>query len=141
MDRNAHKQTEANLYDLRTPTPYTMTLTAIANDCAADPITLTFTPTLVVNQSLFSVTSPVTATINTQTVVLVSFTFPELTVTSLTRGEPLIYVEPAGADVTYAATWSQCLIEVSMCRRRLLRIHLRRRHTQTPSRFQPQQYN
>lgn len=119
MDRSAHEQTEPNLYDLRTPTPYTMTLTAIANDCAEDPITVTYTPTLSINQTLFSVTAPVTVTVNTQTVVFISFTFPDLIVTSLTRGEPLVFLEPAGIDVTYAATRSQCLIEVSTCRRRL----------------------
>jgi len=138
VDRNAHEQTESNLYDLRTPTPYTMTLTAIANDCAENPITLTYTPTMSINQTLFSVTAPVTVTVNTQTVVLISFTFPDLIVTSLTRGESLVFLDPAGVDATSAASWSQCLIEVSMCRRPLLRTHLRRH---TPSRFQPLQYD
>jgi hypothetical protein len=40
-------------------------------------------------------------TINTQTLVLISFTFPELTVTSLQPGEPLTIEDVNGLDATY----------------------------------------
>lgn len=97
----ANLKTPQNLEDLRTATPYTMTLSAIANGCENDPITQTWDPTMVVNGSSFPCTGPTTLTIRTQTLVLVSFTFPGLFVTSLTPGEALTMEQvDAGTTLT-----------------------------------------
>jgi hypothetical protein len=94
-------QIQGNLGDLRTATPYTLTLSAIANDCSDDPQTISFDPIAIVNGTFFSVTAPVIVTVNTQTLVLISFTFEELTVTSLQPGEPFTIIDGNGLDATY----------------------------------------
>jgi len=101
-----NSETQANLEDLRTATPYTLTLSAIANDCSDDPQTVSFQPIAIVDGTFFSVTAPVVVTINTQTLVLISFTFPELTVTSLHPGEALTIVDDNGLDATYLSSAS-----------------------------------
>jgi hypothetical protein len=53
---------------------------------------------MIVDGTVFPATGATTVTIQNQTLVLVSFTFPELTVTSLTPGEPLTFEQP-GANL------------------------------------------
>jgi hypothetical protein len=52
---------------------------------------------MIVNGTVFPATGATTVTIQNQTLVLVSFIFPELTVTSLTPGEPLTFEQPGAS--------------------------------------------
>ena len=80
--------------DLRTPTPYTWTQTAEASDCAATPATQTESLTVGVNGTFFTAARPQTITYNgaAPQFYYATFTFPSMTVTSLTPGEPLTLV-------------------------------------------------
>ena len=80
--------TPADLFDLRTATPYTWTLSAVANGCATNPLTLTLSSeSLEINGTFFTARNTPTIAVSTQTFIYATVTFPDLIVTSLTPGE------------------------------------------------------
>jgi len=94
--------TPANLADLRTPTLYTWTLSAIAGTgCAENPLTITDFPTWEVAGTTYPAATPATVTFSTDTFVYATFTFPGMTVTSLTPGEQITLFDSEGNANTY----------------------------------------
>jgi hypothetical protein len=85
-------QTLENLNDLRTPTPYTFTITALASGCATAPTTITDLVTWEVDGTPFPAEQAATVTFSAASIVYAVFTFPNMIVTSLTPGEPLTLV-------------------------------------------------
>jgi len=69
-----------------------MTATEIAVNCSLNPTTFALDKTMVVNGTLFPDNGPTTLTIQNQTSFSIYYTFPDLTVTSLTPGEALTLV-------------------------------------------------
>jgi len=99
--------TPANLADLRTPTPYTWTLTASATGCATDPDTITDDLTWFVDGTSFTAQSPIpTITFSADGFYYYTFTFPGMTVTSLTRGEQITLVDQSGVPDTYTVPFT-----------------------------------
>ena len=78
--------------DLRTPTPYTWTLSAFITGCATAPETITLHDTWLVEGTTFPAQNTATVTFSSDGTVFVTFTFPGMTVTSLTPGEPITLV-------------------------------------------------
>jgi len=83
-----------NLVDLRTPTPYTWTLSALASGCDTAPTTFTNHFMWFIAGTPFPAINTVTETISDATLIkyFETFTFPQMTVTSLYPGEPLSLV-------------------------------------------------
>jgi hypothetical protein len=83
-----------NLNDLRTPTPYTWTLSALASGCDTAPTTFTNHYMWFIARTPFPAINTVTQTLTEATLVkyFETFTFPQMTVTSLYPGEPLSLV-------------------------------------------------
>ena len=100
----------ANLYDLRTPTALTLSLTTVFPfDCANVP-TVTLDPILIVHGTSFPAqSSSVVSFFPVDNVV--SFVFPGITVTALTPGEPLTYTDISGEHTTYHRNCHNLLIQ------------------------------
>ena len=90
----AYRQTLPNLADLRTPTPYTWTLSALATGCDTAPTTFLNHWTWVVAGTPFYAANTVTETLTNGPLssYYETYTFPQMTVTSLYPGEALTLV-------------------------------------------------
>jgi len=99
----------ANLYDLRTPTAFTLTLTTIFPFGCTNIPTVTLDPTLIVDGTTFPAQSSVVSFIFVDNTV--SFVFPGITVTALTPGEPLTYTDRSGEPTTYGRNCHTLLIQ------------------------------
>lgn len=96
-------QQPPNLSDLRTPTPFTFTLSAIAAGCDTDPLTLSFSETWLINGTGFPAANPVLVTLTNAapSSFYAVITFTGITVTSLTPGEPMTLVhQPRIKDIS-----------------------------------------
>ena len=137
--------------DLRTPTPYTFTLSALASGCATDPQTLTDWVTWDVDGTNFPAATAATITFSAASFVYATFTFPDMTVTSLTPGERLTLV-PGPPLCSFQFTcvldeaddlFSLMAVERPMCRDPsynpdlILGILCRRRPSHTPQQLPP----
>lgn len=87
-------QEPPNLTDLRTPTPFTFTLSAIADGCNTDPLTLSFSETWLIDGTGFPAENPVLVTLTNAAPAsfFATITFLGITVTSLTPGEQMTLV-------------------------------------------------
>lgn len=94
VKKQAEWQTPANLGDLRTATPFTYTLTVSATECVTDPETVTVSWTWFVQGTPFTAENNPPLTFSANGYYYFTYTFPGMTVTSLTRGEQITLVEP-----------------------------------------------
>lgn len=114
-----------NLDDLRTATPYTWTLSALASGCDTDPTTFTNHYMWLIAGTPFPAINTITQTLTDATLVKIfeTFTFPQMTVTSLYPGEPLSLV-----SLPIIRTLLTCSIEMALllllCTARLFHVLL-----------------
>ena len=113
-----------SLVDLRTPTPFTYTLSGVASGCKASPSTYVVSFTWNISGTTFQADNTISIVYSTDGLYTGTCVFPGMTPTSLFPGETLTLVKQIrlqyyGMDITNSSSWTRNQ-EV---------IHTRNRHT------------